>query len=107
MAEKIIKTDAEWRAQLTPEQYAVTRQKATERPYTGEYDKTDVPGTYRCVCCGEVLFESGRQIRFRLRLAELRQARRCHRRREGPQPWHGACRGAVREMRRASGPCLQ
>ena len=58
MPDKIKKTDSEWRAQLTPEQYAVTRQKATERPFTGEYDKTTAPGVYRCVCCGEELFES-------------------------------------------------
>ncbi len=58
MSGKITKTDAEWRAQLTPEQYAVTRQKATERPFTGAYDKTTTPGTYRCICCGEALFES-------------------------------------------------
>ena len=58
MSDKVVKTDAEWRAQLTPEQYAVTRQKATERPYTGVYDKTTTPGTYRCICCGETLFDS-------------------------------------------------
>jgi peptide-methionine (R)-S-oxide reductase len=58
MAEKIKKSEAEWRAQLTPTQYAVTRQKATERPFTGEYDKAATPGTYKCICCGETLFES-------------------------------------------------
>lgn len=58
MADKIAKTDAEWRQQLTPEQYAVTRLKATERPFTGAYDKITSPGTYRCVCCGEALFAS-------------------------------------------------
>jgi peptide-methionine (R)-S-oxide reductase len=58
MADKIVKTEAEWRAQLTPMQYAVTREKATERPRTGAYDKVTTPGTYRCICCGEVLFES-------------------------------------------------
>lgn len=58
MSDKIRKSDAEWRAQLTPEQYAVTRQKATERPFTGIYDKTTTPGVYHCICCGEVLFES-------------------------------------------------
>ncbi|HWU25364.1 MAG TPA: peptide-methionine (R)-S-oxide reductase MsrB [Rhizomicrobium sp.] len=58
MAEKVRKSEAEWRAQLTPEQFAVTRQKATERPFSGEYERTTTPGTYRCVCCGEALFES-------------------------------------------------
>ena len=58
MAEKVRKSEAEWRALLTPEQFAVTRQKATERPFSGEYERTTTPGTYRCVCCGEALFES-------------------------------------------------
>jgi peptide-methionine (R)-S-oxide reductase len=54
----IRKTDEEWRAQLTPEQYRVTRQKGTERPFTGEYDKEKATGTYRCVCCSNPLFRS-------------------------------------------------
>jgi peptide-methionine (R)-S-oxide reductase len=58
MAEKVKKTNEEWRKQLTPVQYAVTREKATERPFTGEYETTTAPGTYRCICCGETLFES-------------------------------------------------
>jgi len=58
MADKIVKSDADWRKQLTPLQYAVTRQKATERPFTGEYEKTTTPGTYRCVACGQELFAS-------------------------------------------------
>lgn len=58
MADKIEKTDEEWRRQLTPLQFDVTRRKATERPFTGEYDKTTTPGKYVCVCCGEELFES-------------------------------------------------
>jgi peptide-methionine (R)-S-oxide reductase len=56
MAEKISKTDAEWRAQLTPEQYRVTRKKGTERAFSGEYAATKTPGTYVCVCCGQPLF---------------------------------------------------
>lgn len=58
MTKKVVKSDAEWRAQLTPMQYAVTRQKATERPFTGEYEKATAPGTYRCVACGQELFAS-------------------------------------------------
>jgi peptide-methionine (R)-S-oxide reductase len=52
------KTDAEWKKVLTPEQYRVTRQKGTEPPFSGEYEKTDRQGVYRCVCCGAPLFSS-------------------------------------------------
>jgi len=58
MKDKVSKPDEEWRSQLTPEQYAVTRQKATERPFTGEYERCKDEGTYRCVCCGAELFGS-------------------------------------------------
>ena len=58
MADKIKKSEAEWRATLTPEQYHVTREKGTERAFTGEYEKNKAEGTYRCVCCGNELFES-------------------------------------------------
>ena len=58
MAEKVTKSDAEWRAQLTPEQFAVTRGKGTERAYSGAYHDSKVAGTYRCVCCGAALFSS-------------------------------------------------
>ncbi|GAB3246037.1 peptide-methionine (R)-S-oxide reductase MsrB [Larkinella harenae] len=58
MITKVIKTDEEWRQQLTPEQYRVTRQKGTERAFTGEYCESHDPGVYQCVCCGTDLFES-------------------------------------------------
>ena len=58
MIEKVVKTDAEWRARLTPEQYRVTRRKGTETAFTGEHWQTKTPGVYRCVCCDAALFDS-------------------------------------------------
>jgi len=58
MTEKDTKTDAEWRKELTPAQYHVTREKGTERAFTGEYWNSKEPGLYRCVCCGQPLFDS-------------------------------------------------
>jgi peptide-methionine (R)-S-oxide reductase len=55
---KIVKSDAEWRAVLTAEQFRVTRQKGTERAFTGAYWDTKVDGVYQCVCCGRALFGS-------------------------------------------------
>ena len=55
---KVTKTDAEWRAQLTPEQFRVARGHGTERPFTGPYWDTKSPGTYACICCGAPLFAS-------------------------------------------------
>ena len=56
--EKIVKTEEEWRAQLTPEQYHVAREQGTERAGTGKYAFSKDPGVYTCVCCGASLFDS-------------------------------------------------
>jgi peptide-methionine (R)-S-oxide reductase len=58
MSDPVRKTDSEWRAQLTPEQYQVTRRKGTERAFTGVYWNSKEDGIYRCVCCGNELFDS-------------------------------------------------
>lgn len=58
MTSRIRKSEAEWREQLTPEQYHVTRQKGTERAFTGEYWDNHADGVYHCVCCGAELFRS-------------------------------------------------
>jgi peptide-methionine (R)-S-oxide reductase len=58
MTDKIVKTDAEWSEQLSPEQYHITRKKGTERPFSGEYVHCDEKGVYRCVCCGNALFDA-------------------------------------------------
>jgi len=58
MSDKIEKSDAEWRAELAPEQYQVCREKGTERPFAGEYYGFNEPGVYQCSCCGADLFDS-------------------------------------------------
>ena len=58
MAEKVVKTDAEWQQLLTPEQFDVTRKRGTERAFTGKYANNHEKGIYRCVCCGNALFSS-------------------------------------------------
>ncbi len=58
MADKVTKSDSEWRAQLSPEQYAVLRQAATEHPFVGDYVHEKTPGVYHCAGCGQALFSS-------------------------------------------------
>ena len=56
--DKVVKPDAEWRQQLTPQEYEVTRKHGTERAFTGQYWDCHETGTYACVCCGQPLFRS-------------------------------------------------
>ena len=58
MADKITRSEQEWKELLTPEQYEICRKKGTERPFSGEYYETKTKGIYRCFCCGNALFLS-------------------------------------------------
>jgi peptide-methionine (R)-S-oxide reductase len=58
MEDKVRMNEADWKKQLTANQYHVTREKGTEPPFSGEYEDTETAGTYKCVCCGEPLFRS-------------------------------------------------
>ena len=81
MSERIQKTEREWRAQLTPEQYKVTREHGTERAGTSPLNEEKRGGVFACVCCGAPLFNSGAKIPIGERLAELLQAHERGRRR--------------------------
>ena len=58
MVDKVTKSDAEWRMELTPEQFEIARKKGTERAFTGKYWDNHAAGMYRCVCCGAPLFDA-------------------------------------------------
>ncbi|MBH61700.1 MAG: peptide-methionine (R)-S-oxide reductase [Alphaproteobacteria bacterium] len=58
MSEKVVKSDAKWQEELSPQQFHVCRQKGTEPPFSGEYNDEKTAGTYKCVCCGQELFHS-------------------------------------------------
>ena len=62
MTDKVTKSEIEWRAKLTPEEYYVTREKGTERPFTGQYHNSLDPGVYSCICCGQELFNSNEKF---------------------------------------------
>jgi peptide-methionine (R)-S-oxide reductase len=61
MSDKVTKTEEEWRAQLSPEQFHVARQAGTERAFTGKYWDSKASGTYTCICCGADLFDSNKK----------------------------------------------
>ena len=62
MKERITKSETEWRTQLTPEEYYVTREKGTEQAFTGQYHNANDPGIYSCICCGQDLFDSNNKF---------------------------------------------
>jgi peptide-methionine (R)-S-oxide reductase len=59
VSDKVVKSEAQWRAQLAPERYAVCREKGTERAFTGRYWDCADAGIYRCACCANPLFDAG------------------------------------------------
>ena len=106
MSEKIVKSDAEWLEQLTPQQYHVCRQKGTEPAFTGKYNDAKTPGTYNCVCCGQELFRSDTKFDSGNGLAQLLAAPRRGPRCRGTRllAWNDPYRGAVQPVRGPSRP---
>ena len=108
MVEKIAKSESEWKQELTPEQYHVTREAGTEPAFTGKYWKTKDAGTYHCVCCGEPLFDSSTKFDSGTGWPSFFKPAD-----EGKVEEHkdrsfrdGAHRGTLRPLRRSSGTCV-
>jgi hypothetical protein len=107
MASDIHKSDDEYRAELTPEQYRVTRQKGTEMPFTGEYWNHKEAGMYRCVCCGAELFPSETKFDAHWLAQLLRAGERQNRRHPTRHdPRHGPRRDRLQPMRGPPGACF-
>ena len=108
-SEKVEKTEEEWRAALTPEQYRILREKGTERAFTGKYWNHHGSGVYVCAACGNPLFDSGTKFESGTgwpsfttpaQPSSVEDAR-------GPQPLHVAHGGALPALRLPPGPCLR
>ena len=105
MAEKIVKTDEEWKKLLTPEQFEVARKKGTERAFTGKYWDFHDQGVYLCVCCGNELFNSETKFDSGCGWPSFLcpQGREQGREQRGQELRNGADRGDVQPLRRAPG----
>ena len=108
MSKKIVKSEAEWRQELTEEQYHVTRQKGTERAFTGELLRQQGAGRLSLRLLRQRAVQLGDQVRFAVRLAQFLAAHRRGQDRRGArhQPRHGAHRSAVQPVRRPPRPRL-
>ncbi len=95
MEYEISKTDAEWKKELSPTQFEVLRNKATERPYTGIYDKFNKPGTYYCAACGAELFKSSTKFDAGCGWPSFYDPSKPHQVKEIPDNSHGMVRMEV------------
>ena len=101
MSDKVKRSEEEWRRLLTPHEYFITREKGTERAYTGEYWDTMVEGQYDCICCGQELFDSTTKFVSHCGWPAFIPQRETLRSPEAPdQLRHGPYRGAVQSLRR-------